>query len=176
LRLDPLPPAANLTATQDLAGVHLTWTPPPPNIDGVLLYRSESGGGPFTRLSPTAITDTNYTDVTAQPAAYTYMLRTVALQTSPSGSYYNLGEGIFTTTTVPNATVPIQLQITQAADQVLLSWVSQAGTFYHVETVQDVRLDEWQNISGSIQAAAPTCSWSAPMTNSTHAFFRVVSP
>jgi hypothetical protein len=176
LGLEPLAPAANLTATQDLAGVHLNWTGPAADIAGYVLYRSESSGGPFMRLNESMISDTNFTDLTAATGTYTYMVRTMALQTNPSGSYFNLGQGIFTTLTVPDRTGPIQLQISQTTNQVVLSWASQAGTFYHVENLQDLNLGEWQNVSGTVQASGPTCSWSGPTTNSFRGFYRVVSP
>jgi hypothetical protein len=177
LRLESLPPAQNLTALQDRAGVHLSWSAAAADVAGYLVYRSESSTGPFVRLNGTAVTDTNFTDVTAPPGAYTYMVRSMALQINPSGSYFNLGEGIFTTITVPVSTEPISVQISPGTNQIVLSWDAQTGVWYHVEAIQDLNLGEWVPIGSPVQASGTTCSWSGPVTNSSVcSFYRVVSP
>ena len=49
----------------------------------------------FVRLNNTLITGTSYTDTClVTPGIYTYMVRALNLQLSPSGTYYNLSEGI----------------------------------------------------------------------------------
>jgi len=177
LRLAPLPPAQNLTALEDRAGVHLSWSPAAANVAGYQVYRSESSTGPFVRINNSTVTDTNFTDVTASPGTYTYMVRSTALQTNPSGSYFNLGEGIFTTTTVSILTAPISVQISPGTNQIVLSWDAQAGVSYHVEAIQDLILGQWAPVGSPVQASGATCSWSGPLNNSSfHGFYRVVSP
>ena len=177
LRMEPLPPALNLAALQDNAGVHLSWSASAGLNAGYLAYRSNSSTGPFVRVSDDIVTGTNFTDVTASPGAYTYMVRSTALQTNPSGSYFNLGHGVFATVTVPVPTGPIAIQVSRATNRVVLSWNSQTGASYQVETIQDLNQGEWATASGPIQAAGGTCSWSDSTTNSNlHRLYRVVSP
>jgi len=47
------------------------------------------------RINPTIITGTSYTDLCLlYPGTYTYMVRAILLQLSPSGTYYNMSQGI----------------------------------------------------------------------------------
>ena len=107
LRLDPLMPATNLTAQADGAGVHLTWSGSDSNVLGYNVYRSAIDSGPFSRLNGTPFPGTTFTDVTAPPGSYTYMVRAVQLQENYSGSYFNLSEGVFTRVSVSAPINPI---------------------------------------------------------------------
>jgi PKD repeat protein len=49
----------------------------------------------YTKLNQTIVTGTSFTDTClVTPGVYTYMVRALNLQQSPSGTYYNLSEGI----------------------------------------------------------------------------------
>jgi hypothetical protein len=177
LRMEPIPPPPHLGAVADAAGVHLAWTNPGNAAAGYSIYRAASPAGPFARLNHSLTSGTNFTDVTASPNTYTYMVRAVVLQTNFSGTYFNPSEGIFTPVTVPAPTGPVAVQAGATRGQVVLAWKSQAGVQYHVEARDALANDEWIGISGPIAATGPNSSWSGPITNSVPIrFYRVVSP
>ena len=80
----------------------LVWDPSPDTVLGYYIYRKDTSGD-FLRLNTAIIPDTFYLDsCVAHPMDYIYMVRAIKLETSPSGSYYNLSPGIFDTVTVTN--------------------------------------------------------------------------
>jgi hypothetical protein len=101
------------------------------------------------------------------------MVRAVQLQENYSGSYFNLSEGVFTRASVSAPTNPVLLQINIANDQVVLSWLGQAGVVYHVEAAA-LPTGTWTQLSGQISSTGLTYYWSEPLTNSTGSrFYRV---
>ena len=177
LRMEPIPPPPNLSAAVDSAGVHLAWTTPGNPVAGYSIYRATSPGGPFARLNDSLISGTTFTDVTASPNTYTYMVRSVVLQSNFSGTYFNPSQGIFTSVTVPDPIGPVALQAGATRGQVVLAWKSQAGVQYHIEARDGPANGQWIVISGPIAATGATCSWSDPITNSvTHRFYRLLIP
>jgi len=65
--LDTAPPAAptGVTTTKDPGDVHVHWSPnSEPDLAGYTVYRALSSGGPYTKLSTTALTTNNYYDST----------------------------------------------------------------------------------------------------------------
>jgi hypothetical protein len=98
LRLYPVTPPSNGSAYLNTSNASvLNWNAPLDSILGYHIYRSDSATGPFTRLTSNYITDTTYTDLSVQPIdkAYYYIVKSVKLETSASGSYYNLSQGNF---------------------------------------------------------------------------------
>ena len=96
LRLHPVIPPSNLLINETTNGFNLTWNESAEaDLLGYYVYKSDSDAGPFTRISGTnPISETNFTD-SAGVASSVYMLRAVKLESSPSGTYYNLSQGIF---------------------------------------------------------------------------------
>jgi hypothetical protein len=92
LRLHPIKPPRDLSLTSTATGVQLVWEDDSPR--SYYVYRAPGSQGPFVRLNNIAIQATTYTDP-AGTAGGTYMVRAVKLQTSASGSYYNLSQGVF---------------------------------------------------------------------------------
>jgi hypothetical protein len=177
LRMEPVLPPANLSAVVDAAGVHLAWTNYGNATAGYFIYRSASPAGPFTRLNESLISVTTFTDVTASPKTYTYMVRAVVLQTNFSGTYFNPSQGIFAPVTVPDLIGPFAVQASATRGQVVLAWKSQAGGQYHVQARDALANGQWIEVSGPIAATGPSSSWSDPITNSVpHRFYRLVSP
>jgi hypothetical protein len=174
LRQDQLLPPASVVTSNDNAGVHLTWTYAGPIEARFNIYRATSAG-PFNRLNPAPVPSTNFTDVTAAPGDYTYMVRAVALQTNFSGSYFNLSQGTFANVTVAPPTIPIVLQLRESTNRVTLTWPSQAGVLYHVEASASPVSGTWRSAGASLPATGATNSWSETVTNSVR-FYRVVSP
>lgn len=90
-------PVSNLGITQTATSLQVTWTASADgNIVGYNIYRADSLYGNFVRINTTPVTTTSFTD--ASPNALggnVYMVRALKLETTPSGSYYNMSEGIF---------------------------------------------------------------------------------
>lgn len=98
LRMIIVAPPSNLNVTSNGGSATLTWTASPDaGVLGYAVYRSPSTNGPFTRLNGTLTTGTTYSDTSATGGAYTYMVRAVKLEVTPSGSYHNISQGIFKT-------------------------------------------------------------------------------
>ncbi len=104
LRLHPVaPPSAMVITTNGSGGVLLGWSPSTDAIAGYHVYRATTVAGPFTRLTTSLITATNYLD--ALVSSNVYMVRSVKLETSASGSYYNPSQGVFQSLN-PTVTAP----------------------------------------------------------------------
>ncbi|HEX3720048.1 MAG TPA: fibronectin type III domain-containing protein, partial [Verrucomicrobiae bacterium] len=133
LRMEPLGPPANVTATTTTGGVGLNWDSSPDSVLGYHIYRGASPSGPFTRLTGTWVSGNSYVDATATANTYTYMVRAITLQTNPSGSYYNLSEGAFATVTYNPLPAFINVSIgLSTSGSPTLAWNSLTGANYHV--------------------------------------------
>ncbi|MEO7299613.1 MAG: fibronectin type III domain-containing protein [Verrucomicrobiota bacterium] len=109
LRMHVVKPVSNLQGSANNGNVLLRWSPSTDtNLSGYHVYRSSKAGGPFIRLTPNSITQTNFTDVISNGGSFTYQVRAVKLETSASGSYTNASQGIFLAATIPPAT-PVNL-------------------------------------------------------------------
>jgi hypothetical protein len=95
LRMEPVAPISNLSASTAANAVSLSWSASPDHIAGYHVYRAATPSGPFTRISDSLVTGTRFKDT--HPAGGTYMVRAIALQTNPSGSYFNPSQGVFVT-------------------------------------------------------------------------------
>ena len=93
LRMSPIAPPSAFTATPHTGGgVDLKWNPSPDAGIGYLVFGAPAATGPFTQLTSAPITANNYTDPGNQGV---YMVRTVNLQVTSSGTYTNLSQGVF---------------------------------------------------------------------------------
>jgi len=94
------------------AGANLTWTSSPDvNVIGYYVYRSDSTWGSYARISG-LLTTTAYTDAQGTNGKKYYLVRPAKLQSTPSGSYYNLGIGI-----LDSANVIYPLSVTGVTQQ-----------------------------------------------------------
>lgn len=102
LRMAMIAPAGNVTYTALGAGaVRVTWSASADATQGYYVYRSNFLYGPYTRLNSNPTTNLFYDDSGLQvDDEYYYMVRAVKLETSPSGSYYNEGQGAFSAAVV----------------------------------------------------------------------------
>jgi hypothetical protein len=177
LRLDQLAPPANLTATPAGGAVNLSWNPSADPVLGYHIYRATQASGPFSRLSSSLVSQTTFSDLNVMPGNYTYMVRAVTLQTTPSGTYFNPSQGIFADATVLSPPAPMTLLVNRAENHIQLTWNSQPGSSYHVQSKTSLTQANWTDLSGSIIAASATTSWSDPApTTDRQRFYRVVSP
>jgi hypothetical protein len=107
LRTDYVKQASNLNATPVAGhGANLTWTASPDAaVIGYYLYRADSAFGYWSKISP-LVTGTSWSDTVGINGLKHYMVRPVKLQSTPSGSYYNMGIGITDTATVTFPAIP----------------------------------------------------------------------
>jgi len=94
LRMQVVAPPTDLSAIPIGSNLFLSWNPSPDSVLGYWIYASVLPNGPFTRLTDAPVTVTNYLCSASTPAI-NYMVRAIKLQTSASGSYYNLSQGAF---------------------------------------------------------------------------------
>ncbi len=102
LRTDYIKPPTNFVVTTAFhKGATLSWTASPdPAVIGYYVYRADSAYGYFKRLNSTMITATTWVDFSGTSSLKYYMVRPVKLQSTPSGTYYNLGVGVTDSATV----------------------------------------------------------------------------
>lgn len=118
LRLHMVEPPRGLIAVSSGGQVQLAWDASSESgLLGYHVYRGESSLGPFTRLTPSAQAATSYTDAgVTNGVTYTYLVRTLKLESAPGGTYQNLSCASVatvvagTTTTAP----PTGLAVAQA--------------------------------------------------------------
>ncbi|HEX7863230.1 MAG TPA: chitobiase/beta-hexosaminidase C-terminal domain-containing protein [Verrucomicrobiae bacterium] len=120
LRMHPVIPPSNLIATLQ-NGVTLNWAPSTDSpLIGYHIYRGTHDLGPYARINSTPVTDTTFNDPEGTIAS-AYMIRAIKLETSASGSYNNLSQGVFARIAqVPAA--PSNLAGAPQANGVALSW------------------------------------------------------
>jgi hypothetical protein len=97
LRLHPVLPPSGLNAVASSSGVILNWTASPDTgLQGYRVYRGTSLDGPFINISgSTLVSQTTFTDPTPNAGVSVYMVRTIKLEHSGSGTYFNPSQGIF---------------------------------------------------------------------------------
>lgn len=101
LRMHIIAPPSNLTATvSGLNSVLLSWNSAPDSILGYYMYRQDSITGFYNRISSNIIVGNSFTDNNVINYTNHYMVRAVRLETSASGTYYNLSEGTLDTIAV----------------------------------------------------------------------------
>lgn len=76
--------------------VKLNWSKASGTFDGYAVYRIDTAQNTTFRVNPQPITDTFYTDaINWYTGNYKYEVRPIKLETTASGSYYNVGGGSF---------------------------------------------------------------------------------
>ena len=102
LRLHMVFPVTNLSANQTGTFIQLNWTSSTDNnILGYNIYRADTITGTFVKLNTSIIATNNFID--SLPSLVNnnvYMVRAVKLETSASGTYQNMSEGMFISKTV----------------------------------------------------------------------------
>jgi len=95
LRMHPVAPPSNLLA-DSIGNVtcQLTWTPSPDSVLYYNIYRTTSLDKAFGKINKTPVTSNTYIDDEAENGKSIYMVRAVRLEKSPSGTYYNMSQGI----------------------------------------------------------------------------------
>ncbi|MGG9971689.1 hypothetical protein ACQ33O_07825 [Ferruginibacter sp. SUN002] len=107
LRMYVYEPPSNFTVkdTNNTTTAKLSWTPSPSSgILGYYVYKARSLQDSFVLLTKNYLTTTSYNDHDAGTGKNIYLVRAVKLQSSATGSFYNLSPGVidsinFTVTT-----------------------------------------------------------------------------
>ncbi|HZO54638.1 MAG TPA: hypothetical protein VFB63_18130 [Bryobacteraceae bacterium] len=87
LRAHQVAPVSGLTGSGGAGNVRLTWSGSPDGVGGYHVFRAGGMNGNFTRLNGSLISGTAFTDTSAAAGeTYTYMVRAVKMQNTPSGS------------------------------------------------------------------------------------------
>ncbi len=94
LRMHMVEPSTKITFIPGPDSIDLTWDEPMnEDIFGYNIYRADSLYGKFERLNDSVLTDTFFTDTIPLTGENWYMVRTVKLENTASGSYFNLSLG-----------------------------------------------------------------------------------
>ncbi len=96
LRNDIVAPVSNVVATKTGNNCLITWTSSPePGVLGYNIYMKNDTNTNYIKINGALIAGTTYTDnCLVYKGIYKYMVRALVLQTSPSGTYFNMSEGI----------------------------------------------------------------------------------
>jgi hypothetical protein len=186
LRLHAVSPVTALTVTTNGGGgVTLRWKPSQDSVAGYHVYRATTSAGPFSRLTSSLLTTTNYTDPLV--SSNIYMVRAVTLEQSPSGTYYNPSQGVFQSLNSTFAAPAISLVQPTNNATVLAPGTLQlrANTFDPANSITNVafytngvKLTEfttppytlsWSNIPLGIYSLQARASWAGGVLTATNA-------
>ena len=183
LRLHAVEPPRHLHATSANSQVTLAWNASSePALQGYHVYRASTPAGPFTQLTEDPLTVTTYTDSTVTAdQTYTYLVRTLKLESAPGGSYYNLSVGSALTLTARAASSAIPSNPTgltvmpSNAVQATLTWSDTAAneTGFRIER----RVDAADTFSLLATVAANTTTYidPGPFTHGSSYAYRVIA-
>lgn len=146
-------PPANLNVSGNTSSAGLNWSASPDSsLLGYAIYRSSNATGPFARLNSSLVTGLNYTDATVAGGSYTYLVRAVKLEITPSGSYQNPSQGIFATFT-PGGGSPDTTLIASAAPVSFTVTYSAANFVWSSLSPQDITLNQTGTATGTVSVS-----------------------
>ncbi len=143
LRNDVVMPVSNVVATRIGNNCNISWSASTQtNVLGYNIYMKNDTNKTYVKINPALITGTTYTNLClVYPGIYKYMVRALVLEDVPSGTYYNMSEGIADTAMntsnlaiYPNAGIQTQIGSTvnftaSAIGGTVFSWnFGDAGT------------------------------------------------
>src|ERR1043166_5725979 len=94
LRAHPVAAPASVNVSTSSGGANVSWGAAPDSVVGYHIYRAANAAGPFTRLTGSPIAGGSFND-SGGSASFTYMVRAIKLEVTPSGTYYNASQGTF---------------------------------------------------------------------------------
>ncbi len=105
LRNDVVSPVSNVVAERNGFHVDLSWAASTQaNVLGYNVYWKSRNQGKYTRLNDSLVTSLNFNhQCLPDSGIYQYMVRAMVLETTPSGSYYNMSEGVADTVFMPTS-------------------------------------------------------------------------
>lgn len=129
-----VPPAGKLKLNSSNGNVNLSWIKATGKFDGYVVYKIDSVSNKWIRLNSNIITDTFFTDNNNfSTGKYKYAVRTIRLEQTASGSYYNLGGGGYNwvqhTNTLAQTTLPtIQISPNPARGEFVIQLSNSSAT------------------------------------------------
>ncbi|MDB5283730.1 MAG: hypothetical protein JWO06_2805, partial [Bacteroidota bacterium] len=137
---------SNIVALSDTnENVSVTWAASTDSVLGYYVYRGITEFGKYDRVSNNIVAANSFVDVGSGPGLKFYMVKAVKLENTPSGTYYNLSEGIADSITVrdtvslatsvsgfASAKMSLELSPDPATDILMLN-VSEAPADFSVE-------------------------------------------
>ena len=149
LRMHPVKPASNLSASSSSGRANLNWNASSDsNIEGYHVYRGTSPEGPFTRITDQPVSGTSFSDTPAA-GTYTYMVRAIKLESTPSGTYLNPSLGVSASVTVsgtPIGTTPLRLSVRKSSNtEIIVTVNGESGQRYRLEFSEN--FGEWTQFS-----------------------------
>lgn len=103
LRQHVVAPPSGVAVADVWPQANVSWTPSSDAVAGYHVYRAATPNGPFTRLTPAPVAGTLWTDPSPVLGTATYLVRALKLETTPTGTYWNLSQGAFATVSLPTA-------------------------------------------------------------------------
>ncbi len=97
LRQDIVAPVSNVSVVRHGLGLDISWQSSPDNVLGHYIYMKKENESAYTRiatLTGTSPTIYHYDNCLLEEGTHSFMVRAYTLQQTPSGSYYNLSQGI----------------------------------------------------------------------------------
>jgi hypothetical protein len=95
LRMHPVLPPSNLFITEQESHVMLSWDASAEQNPEYHIFRKSADALFFERITQDAISSTSYVDSCLMAGTeYSYLVKTLKLEESASGSYYNLSQGV----------------------------------------------------------------------------------
>lgn len=92
LRMSYVAAPESVAWINDNQGRHLTWKKTTPDIDGFYVYKSEKRSGPYELVTIEKLESTDFL-IAGNDNSF-YMVRSTRWETTPSGSFENLSEGV----------------------------------------------------------------------------------
>lgn len=106
LRNDVVAPVSDVSVIKEGFNHLVTWSPSADSVMGYNVYVKSHLNPSYVRLNSEPIQDISYShDCVEDQGLLTYMVRAVLLQESPSGSYFNLSQGM--TDTISATGIPV---------------------------------------------------------------------
>ena len=100
LRMHTVAPPMSVVAAPVLSNININWTASSDSVLGYSIYRLDTVTKIYSKINNTIITGTSFVDSSPINNSNYYMVRAITLETSNSGSYYNLSQGAFDTTAI----------------------------------------------------------------------------
>jgi hypothetical protein len=175
LRMHPVAPPTDLRAEPAPGGAHLNWHASSDPVVGYHVYRASSAAGPFLRLTTSPLRTNDFTDYTPSLGLFIYMVRAVKLEISPSGSYYNLSQGVFSASIQASPVTPpvIAISLPEAA-RLQLAWSSTAGVRYTIQYTTDFSAQQWRDLA-TVIATNSTTIWTEQTPTEAQRYYRLLA-
>ena len=151
LRMHMVEPPSNLQVFNDASSINLDWNSPSNEmLVGYNIYRSSSVNGTFQKINNNTITDTSFVDTSPLVGDNFYLVKTLKLETSGSGTYYNLSLGILGNTnfSTPVAdTIPPTATLSTATNNVTSDFLVDID---FSEKITGLTLSDFNIINGNL--------------------------